>query len=133
MPRQITTQGGTFEHWRRLIQSLLANLGELAHLDAPRIKLEGLTDEALLIVKEQRILAARRQAASKRLLEILVEGRRLADFVHTGVREYYGTRSEKLTEFGLQPFRGRKAPKPQEPEEPTAPEASSLSSNAKIS
>lgn len=28
-------------------------------------------------------------------------------FVNAGVRQYYGNRSEKLVEFGLQPLRGR--------------------------
>jgi hypothetical protein len=38
------------------------------------------------------------------------------------VRQYYGKDSEKLIEFGLQPFRGRtRTPKPTPP--PTGPEA----------
>lgn len=128
MPRTINTQGGTVDHWRRLNTSLLANIRDLPHLEAPRFRLEMLGDEALELVMEQRALAARRQEASKRLQELLVEGRRIADFLQTGIRVHYGPRSEKLTEFGLQPFRGRKPAKPQEPEEPAAPAAARSSS-----
>ena len=121
MPRLSNTQGETFDHWRRLLKALLANIAELPHLEAPRAKLEGMTSLALDLVSEQRSLAARRQRTSKKLQELLVEGRRLADFLQTGIREHYGTRSEKLSEFGLQPFRGRKTAKPPEVEaEPIA-------------
>ena len=37
------------------------------------------------------------------------------------VRDHYGPRSEKLAEFGLQPFRGRKAKAEVPAVEPTAP------------
>ncbi|HEX7185186.1 MAG TPA: hypothetical protein VF756_25395 [Thermoanaerobaculia bacterium] len=39
----------------------------------------------------------------------LAEGRKLATFLRTGVKQHYGNRSEKLAEFDLQPFRGRKS------------------------
>lgn len=133
MPRKINTQGGTVDHWRRLNKSLLANIGELPHLEAPRFKLELLSDEALVLMNEQRLLSARRQETSKKLQELLVEGRRLVDFLQTGIREHYGTRSEKLTEFGLQPFRGRKLAKPQEPEEPAELIAAPASSEPEAS
>ncbi len=36
-----------------------------------------------------------------------------------GLKQFYGIRSEKLTEFGLNPFRGRSGRK--QPENPTPP------------
>lgn len=38
---------------------------------------------------------------------ILNEGRRLASLLRHAMRLVYGTRSEKLVEFGLRPFRRR--------------------------
>jgi hypothetical protein len=121
MPRQTNAQGQTLDNWRRLIKSLLANLGELPHLEAMCAKLAAMTDLALELVSEQRLLASRRQETSKKLQELLVEGRRIADFLQTGIRAHYGTRSEKLTEYGIQPFRGRKLAKPTEIVEAAAP------------
>lgn len=124
MPRRITTQGETFDNWKRLNTALLANIGELPHLESRRARLEMLTTEALDLVKEQRHLAARRQEATRKLKELLVNGRRLAHFLETGIREIFGTRSEKLAEFGIQPFRSRKAPAAS----PDAPAAGSAAS-----
>jgi hypothetical protein len=38
-----------------------------------------------------------------------------------GVKQHYGIRSEKLAEFGLQPFRGRKTKTEPEPKPETPP------------
>ena len=38
----------------------------------------------------------------------MVEGERLANLLRVNLKQHYGIRSEKLSAFGLQPFRGRK-------------------------
>lgn len=45
----------------------------------------------------------------------------------TLLKEFYGLRSEKIAEFGLQPFRGRKLRK-ETPETPELPEGSKVKS-----
>ncbi len=53
------------------------------------------------------------------LMEALRAGNVIADLVRTGIREHYGAGSEKLVEFGIEPFRSRKrkpAPAPTKPE-----------------
>lgn len=45
---------------------------------------------------------------SKRLKVLIDEGQRLATGLRKLLTENYGVRSEKLAEFGMQPFRGRK-------------------------
>jgi hypothetical protein len=132
MPRKSNAQGETFDRWRHLIKALLANIGELPHLEAPRAKLEAMFFLALELVSEQRTFSARRQEASRKLQELLMEGRRLADFLQTGIREHYGTRAEKLSEFGLPPFRGRKPSKPPEVEETPAPTVSPAAAKPNI-
>jgi hypothetical protein len=48
---------------------------------------------------------------------LVVEGRKTAAFLKAGLRDHYGRRAEKLTEYGVQPFRGNKTAKPEEPVE----------------
>lgn len=36
-----------------------------------------------------------------------MEGRKLANFLRNGVRQHFGNRAEKLTEFDLKPLRTR--------------------------
>jgi hypothetical protein len=37
-----------------------------------------------------------------------VEGERVASLIRSALKQHYGIRSEKLAEFDLKPFRGRK-------------------------
>jgi hypothetical protein len=68
-------------------------------------------------VKQQAALTAGKQEMSKKLKSQVVEGQRVANGLRKLLKEFYGVRSEKLAEFGLQPFRGlkRKAAAPEEP------------------
>jgi hypothetical protein len=83
------------------------------HLEAPWIKLEGITTETGELLLLQADLTAKKQQVSKRLEVLVADGRQLAAFLRAGVKQHYGTRSEKLSAFNLQPFRGRKAASPE--------------------
>jgi len=113
MARKTNTQAETRDDWRRLIPPLVANAAEIPHLEAPRIKLEGITTETGELLLLQADLTARKQEVSKRLEVLVADGRQLAAFLRAGVKQHYGTRSEKLSAFNLQPFRGRKAADPE--------------------
>jgi hypothetical protein len=63
------------------------------------------------LLLQQADLTAKKQVVSKRLQVLVGDGRQLAAFLRAGVKQQYGTRSEKLSAFNLQPFRGRKAAK----------------------
>ncbi len=118
------TYSEVFGDWQRMLPKLEANVGELGHLQPQWTKLGGLLAEGVDINKQQEAMAASKQEASKRLKVIVTEGERLATVLRLSVKEHYGIRSEKLAEFGLQPFRGRKAAglkaKKSAPEEPQA-------------
>jgi len=129
MPRNITTQGETLQDLKQLATSMAANSAEISHLDSPRIRLEAILQQAGELVTHQAALAASRQETSKQLRELITEARRLGNFLRVGLKEHYGPRSEKLAEYRLQPFRGRKSAKPDEPEAPT--EATLASPEAK--
>jgi hypothetical protein len=71
--------------------------------------------------QQQAALTASKQDASKQFRDLIVEGQRLATGMTRFLQQNYGTRSEKLAEFGLQPFRGRKPRTAKNPVPPTTP------------
>jgi len=116
----------------RLVAALTANAAELPHLEGVRARLEKTLAEAQEVAKQQAALAASKQEASKQLRRLIGEGNRVAALMRVGIKEHYGPREEKVAEFGLQPFRGRKvktspakpdpqASTPEQPETPTVP------------
>jgi hypothetical protein len=116
-----TTYSGVMGLLGRLSSALTANAAELAHLDGARLRLAKIVTDAEGIAQQQAALTASKQEASKQLQNLLVEGQRLASGMTKFLQEFYGTRSEKLAEFGLQPFRGRKARTAKTPEPPPTP------------
>ena len=88
-------------------KALAANREELFHLEVPLVKLDGVLVEVKDLTAQQASLAAAKQDVSKRLATLMREGEVLMAFVDAGIKQHYGNRSEKLVEFGLQPFRPR--------------------------
>jgi hypothetical protein len=109
MAKPKTRQSDFLTDWEEIIATLTANAAELPHLEAPRIKLQGFLDEARSLSQLQDFHAASKQAASQRLDVLFVNGKKLATFLRTGIKEHYGNRNPKLVEFGLQTFSRRKA------------------------
>jgi hypothetical protein len=60
-------------------------------------------------LRDQAAARALKQDASKRLEALVAEGRKVDTFLTTCLREHYGADSEKLAEFLIKPFRGRRA------------------------
>ncbi|HKV09094.1 MAG TPA: hypothetical protein VJ725_13205 [Thermoanaerobaculia bacterium] len=128
MPRE-KKYVGVVGDLQRLLGAMDANQEELPQMEPFRQKLTGLVAQALEILQQQAALKASKQESSKRLRQLLEAGQRLATVTRTAVKEHYGSREEKVVEFGLQPFRGRKAkastakPKPAPLPPPVVPEA----------
>lgn len=117
-----TTHAGMLGDLRRIATSLEANAGELSHLEGPRLRMTELLSRAQEIAKQQAALTASRQEATRQLRALLIDGQRMANALRAMIKEHYGIRSEKLAEFGMQPFRGRsRKVKPDIPELPGAP------------
>ncbi len=116
-----TTYSGVLGMLGRLSAALGANAADLAHLDGARLRLAKIVGDVEGLAQQQAALTASKQDASKRLRDLLVEGQRLASGMTKFLQEHYGTKSEKLAEFGLQPFRGRKVRTVKAPEPPPAP------------
>jgi hypothetical protein len=116
-----TTDKGMLGEWQHLLNTVTANAVELPHLEAPRGKLAAQLARAQEINQQQDALTASKQEMSKQFRLVVTEGQRLANAMRAMIKAHYGIRTEKLAEFGLQPFRGRnrKAKKP-DPETPAA-------------
>jgi hypothetical protein len=115
------TNAGMLGQLMRFSTALAANATELEHLEGMRVRFEALVSEAQAIAQQQAALAASKQQASKRLQALFAEGLRSATGMERMLLEFYGLRAEKLAEFGLQPFRGRRRSK-ETPEQPTPPQ-----------
>ena len=112
-----TTYAGMLGSWQRWIAALLANGSDLGHLEVPREQLGELAARGQELIQAQSQMTAAKQDASQELGTVMVEGQRLVTVLKLSVKQHYGIDSEKLAEFGLQPFRGRsrKAAEPPPP------------------
>jgi hypothetical protein len=114
-------------------KALASNSTDLPHLEVPRQLVVSTMTEMKDLTAQQASLTAAKQEISKRLGTLNNEGLKLLTFVDAGVRQHYGNRSEKLVEFGQQPFRSQPrirlvgedgkplAKRPPTPPEPPAP------------
>jgi hypothetical protein len=109
--------GVTLNGWERLLASMEANAQDFPQFEAYRAQLKTMLESAREASTQQAALQATKQEATKRLQGMLMEGRKLATFLRTGVRQRYGNRAEKLVEFDLAPLR----PKPRTPDAPKPP------------
>ncbi|MFY9822912.1 MAG: hypothetical protein WAM82_16140 [Thermoanaerobaculia bacterium] len=97
---------------QRLHSKLEANSADLVHLEGSRVKLGTVLTRLDELSKQQGAMTASKQAATKEKQSLLIGGKRLGTGLRAMVREHYGPRAEKLAEFDMQPFRGRKAKAP---------------------
>lgn len=118
------TQSGKLGEWSRLGVTVRANSADLPHLETSVVRLEALLAQGLDLTQEQGVFRASKQEKTQQLQAVLAEGSRLATLLRSAVKQHYGPTSEKLAEFGLVPFRGRKAkPAPVPgPEAPAGPQ-----------
>lgn len=116
------THAQSLKGWKERLTALEANKEEVQHLETRREKLQTIHDGALAAIREQAAATAAKQEASKRLEALMKEGRKVDFFLTAGLREHYGDRSEKLEEFKIKPFRGRRSRKSEKkPVEKPAP------------
>ena len=109
--------------WEVTNTGLTANQDQLQHLSGHRVALEEKTEQFKDLFAQFGVLTTSKQEAAKQMQELFREVEAIVSFLRAGVRQHYGRNSEKLIEFGLQPYRGRKSPEKPAPEAP-APTAS---------
>lgn len=113
MPRN--TFPGTMGEWENLAVTVEVNAGELAYLAEPRTQLVFNMEGAKAASIRQAAFKAQFQQATRDLEVFLRTGGDFATRIRNGIRTQYGMKSEKLAEFGLQPFRKRSRTKKGEP------------------
>ena len=123
-----TTYSGILGEVQRFQTAAEASVGQVPHLQASHARLGELLGRAQDLAKEQAATIAAKQELSLQLKAAVGDVQMVATMLRKGIKQHYGIRSEKLTEFGLQPFRGRKrktdpAQPPSSPETPPAPHA----------
>lgn len=109
MPKQ-TTKAAKLGSLHKLRDSLTANQADLPQLDGSISTFDTLVTKAHELTTRQSALTAEKQDVSKQFLDTLTEAQRLSTVLRFAVKQHFGIRSEKLAEFDLQPFRGRKKP-----------------------
>jgi hypothetical protein len=126
-----STYSGVLGEWQRLEAALSANSNQIPHLEASRLILVDLLSQAQTLARQQAALKAEKQGITQELQATISDGQRLATVLRKGLQQHYGIRSEKLTEFGLQPFRGRTGrTEPQDPGTPIPPPVEAPASTA---
>jgi hypothetical protein len=119
-----TTKSGKLGEWQRLQTAIEANQDDLSELAGSLARFQTALGQAEQLAGRQAAHAASKQETTRLLNEVMAECQRLSTILRLAVKQHYGIRSEKLTEFGLQPFRGRlrktdEEPAPSETEAPT--------------
>lgn len=115
------TYAESMREWQELMASTDANAGELPELEVQREFLRNLLNQVLSLLTEQALHRANKQQTSRRLQALMGKGTALATSMKGVIRQHYGSRSDKLVEFGLQPFRGRPQPEETTPPPPEDP------------
>jgi hypothetical protein len=104
-----TTYSGIFGGAQRFHASLETTVREIPHLEAGRLRLGDALGRAQSLLTQQATMTAAKQELSQELKTTMEDIRFLMTILRKAVRQHFGKRSEKLAEFVLQPFRGRKA------------------------
>lgn len=97
----------TTDGWEQLVKSLEANATDFPQFQEERAQLHALLEQARRLAAQQAALTASKQLMTRHILDLLAEGQKIATFMRAGVKHRYGTRNEKLVEFGMQPFRSK--------------------------
>ena len=116
-----TRSAGILGDLQRLSGTMEVNKEELPQMEPFRLKLTGIVTQAFEVAKLQAAHKVAKQESSKQLRKLLIAGNRIADVVRTAVKDHFGPREEKVAEFGVQPFRGRKAKPATDQPAPTPP------------
>lgn len=114
MRRNLNTQADFVLVGERMSAALAANTADVPHLTPYQEKLDALLDQMRELTAQQDALVASKQSITKDIQTVHTSGTKLLILLRRAVQEHYGTRSEKLAQFGVQPYRGR----PRRVEEP---------------
>ena len=102
---------------QRFNAALAGKAAETPQLEGSRVIFDGMVERVHDLAQEQAQMVADKQDVTRRFQEALSEAQRMATALRAALKVHYGPDSERLVEFGVQPFRGR-VRKPKDPEVP---------------
>jgi len=92
--------------WDKMDTAVTANAAKVPELEVNLVRLRERSQRARALFAQQAALAAAKQEVTKELKQVIDEGNTHVRFLREGLKAYLGKTSEKLIEFGVQPFRG---------------------------
>lgn len=99
----------TLDDWEKLAQGVTTETtAEAPQLQFTHEKLQGFLEEFKKLSLEQKLHDSRKREVTRRMNEILEEGRRTASALKVGLKQHFGNRNEELIRFGVRPFRRRR-------------------------
>jgi hypothetical protein len=94
--------------WEQLLAAAEANRDDIPQAEAFRVQLEASLEDFRALHAHRAALEANRLRSTQDLKIALDRGTALAGRIRAWVRGQYGSRNEKLVEFGMKPWRKRK-------------------------
>jgi len=95
--------------------AMLSKASETPQLEGSRTIFGGKVVQVLELSQEQAGLTADKQDVTRQFQEALADAQRMATAMRAALKSHYGPDSDRLVEFGIQPFR-YKSRKRTEPE-----------------
>jgi hypothetical protein len=123
------TYSGILGDLLRFQASMEPKMGEVPHLGPSRAILGETLGQLQDLVRRQSAVMTEKQTLSQQIQAVIGDGQRLATVLRKGLQHHYGIRSEELTQFGLQPFRGRKPSNKKKAAQPSSPLAEEAASS----
>jgi hypothetical protein len=118
--RRPSTQPEVIASWERMLNAAAGYSEDLGEGQAIIENLQRFLQEARALEAVQFKATADRQEATKRLLKVLRDGSKMATLLRFFLKNRFGYESDRLVEFGFQPFRGfNRSSSPKEPAEPS--------------
>jgi hypothetical protein len=108
MPTTNPTQNEALGDLQRLSAALTANAGDFENILGALTEFQTLVGQMQDAATQQALLTSAKQVATKRFQDLLRIGRAQGVLLRNAARVRYGRGSDKLAQFGVQPFRGRK-------------------------
>lgn len=113
MSERNQTRSAVQRRWELLLAGLEANRHELGHMEFARVHLTEQIKDLGAEQTRRATLQAEVLKSSRTIRSNLRSGKEFASRVANALRAHYGSRSDKLIEFGFKPD-GRRKPPPRE-------------------
>lgn len=106
---------------QRFSTALAGKAAETPQLDGSRAIFGTMVERVLDLAQQQAEMLAEKQDITQQLQTALTEALRMATALRAALKVHYGPDSERLVEFGIQPFRGKTRKQKPNPEPPPPP------------